>query len=144
MANFCPMCGTENREGVTQCIACGAALANAQQNVVQMKICVNCGKQMNAGLPVCPFCGATQVVPAQGYPAGMPAMAYAGKHNKISAALFAILLGTFGAHKFYLGQPGQGIFYLLFCWTGIPTVIGIIEGIMYLGQNDMDFYHKYG
>ena len=35
--------------------------------------------------------------------------------NRVAAGVLAILLGGIGAHKFYLGQSGQGILYLLFC-----------------------------
>jgi TM2 domain-containing membrane protein YozV len=63
--------------------------------------------------------------------------------NKVTAALLAILLGGIGAHKFYLGQSGVGIAYLLFCWTGIPLIIGIIEGLMLLAMDDQAFADKY-
>lgn len=33
----------------------------------------------------------------------------------------------------------MGILYLLFCWTGIPAVIGLIEGILYLTESDEKF-----
>ena len=46
-------------------------------------------------------------------------------------------------HKFYLGRVGAGIAYLLFCWTGIPAIIGLIEGIIYLCSSEEDFYYKY-
>lgn len=52
--------------------------------------------------------------------------------SRIAAALFALLLGGIGVHKFYLGQIGMGIVYLLFCWTFIPALIAFIEGIIYL------------
>lgn len=55
------------------------------------------------------------------------------------AALYAIFLGSFGAHKFYLKQPVQGTLYLLFCWTGIPTIIGLVEGCVYLLLSDENF-----
>lgn len=64
--------------------------------------------------------------------------------NKLAAALLAIFLGDFGAHKFYLGKPGTGLIYLLFFWTGIPAVIGIIEGILYLLSSEEDFQRKHG
>ncbi|MFX8824810.1 TM2 domain-containing protein, partial [Acinetobacter baumannii] len=57
---------------------------------------------------------------------------------------FALLLGGFGAHKFYLGRVGQGILYLIFCWTFIPAIIAFIEGILYLCSSDEDFAKKYG
>ncbi|WP_233208550.1 MULTISPECIES: TM2 domain-containing protein [Planococcaceae] len=66
-----------------------------------------------------------------------------GMKNKLAAALLAIFLGDFGAHKFYLGKPGTGLIYLLFFWTGIPAVIGVIEGIIYLLSSEEDFQRKY-
>ena len=47
--------------------------------------------------------------------------------NEAVGVLFALLLGGFGIHKFYMGENGLGILYLLFSWTGIPWVIGFIE-----------------
>lgn len=55
-----------------------------------------------------------------------------------------ISLGSFGFHKFYLGQIGMGVLYLLLCWTFIPSVLGIIEGILLLIMSDEDFNRKYG
>lgn len=66
------------------------------------------------------------------------------RKSKLASALLAIFLGDFGAHKFYLGRPGMGILYLLFFWTGIPAVIGIIEGILYLLQSEETFQEKHG
>lgn len=63
--------------------------------------------------------------------------------SKVTAGVLAILLGGFGIHKFYLGKTGMGILYLVFCWTGIPEVIGLIEGILYLTATDEDFQTKY-
>lgn len=63
--------------------------------------------------------------------------------NKLIAGLLAIFLGGFGIHKFYLGQTGQGIFMLLFAWTGIPEIIGIIQGVLMLVMTQKDFDRKY-
>ncbi|MBS2770659.1 TM2 domain-containing protein [Anoxybacillus rupiensis] len=63
--------------------------------------------------------------------------------NKVVVGLLAILLGGLGIHKFYLGKLGQGILYLLFSWTGIPSIIGFIEGIVYLVKSDEEFNRKY-
>lgn len=53
-------------------------------------------------------------------------------------------MGGIGVHKFYLGKVGLGILYLLFCWTGVPAVIGLVEGIIYLVQSDQEFAQKQG
>ncbi|GAB4156523.1 MAG: TM2 domain-containing protein [Candidatus Promineifilaceae bacterium] len=64
--------------------------------------------------------------------------------NRVTAGLLAILLGGLGIHKFYLGQSGQGVLYLLFCWTFVPALIGFIEGIIYLSMSEAEFQNKYG
>lgn len=63
--------------------------------------------------------------------------------SKIAAGILGILLGGIGVHKFYTGRIGLGIVYVLFCWTGIPAVIGLIEGIIYLTMDDIAFREKY-
>ena len=63
--------------------------------------------------------------------------------NRVTAGVLGILLGSFGAHKLYLGKTGIGILYLLFCWTYIPCIVGFIEGISYLCQSDENFWSKY-
>ncbi len=64
--------------------------------------------------------------------------------NKLAAALFAIFLGGFGIHKFYLGRIGWGLVYLCLCWTFSPSLLGFIEGIIYLTMSDESFVRKYG
>lgn len=49
---------------------------------------------------------------------------------EIAAGIIALFLGGLGAHKFYTNQYKQGVIYLLFFWTGIPELLGIIEGIL--------------
>lgn len=63
--------------------------------------------------------------------------------SKATAGILAILLGSLGVHKFYLGKIGLGIVYILFCWTGIPGIIGLIEGILYLTKTEEEFQAKY-
>ncbi|WP_293662718.1 TM2 domain-containing protein [uncultured Phascolarctobacterium sp.] len=54
--------------------------------------------------------------------------------NKTSYILFAILLGGFGIHKFYAHKILIGIVYAIFCWTFIPPIIGLVEGILAASQ----------
>jgi multidrug resistance efflux pump len=63
--------------------------------------------------------------------------------SKTTAAILAILLGTFGAHHFYLGHTIWGIIYLVFCWTFIPTVLGVVEGILYLVRSNDSWLESY-
>src|ERR1700739_680751 len=51
----------------------------------------------------------------------------AWQKDEVVGVLLALFLGTFGAHHFYLRKNGLGILYIIFCWTGIPTIISIVE-----------------
>ena len=62
--------------------------------------------------------------------------------NRYTAAALAFFLGGLGAHKFYLGK-WTGIFYLIFCWTYVPSIIAFIECILYLVNGEEDFNEKY-
>jgi len=66
-----------------------------------------------------------------------------GTKSKGIAVVLAWLLGGLGAHKFYLGQAGWGVVYLLFCWTFIPSFIAFIEGLIYLFMSEANFARKY-
>lgn len=52
--------------------------------------------------------------------------------NKYVYSALAFFLGGFGAHKFYVKKNKKAFLYLLFCWTGIPGVIGMVEGVLTL------------
>lgn len=47
--------------------------------------------------------------------------------NKWIYIFLAFMFGFFGAQYFYSGQKQKGMTSLLFCWTGIPMVIGIFQ-----------------
>ena len=69
--------------------------------------------------------------------------------NKIAAGVCGILLGYLGVHKFILGYTGAGLIMLLLsllsCGLLAPvmSIIGIIEGIIYLTKTDPDFVRLY-
>jgi TM2 domain-containing membrane protein YozV len=63
--------------------------------------------------------------------------------NKIVAALLAFFVGGFGIHKFYLGENGAGLLYLLFCWTLIPGVVAFFEFLGLILMSDQAFNAKY-
>ena len=64
--------------------------------------------------------------------------------SKLLAGILGIFLGTFGVHKFYLGQPMRAILFILFSWTYIPTLIGVVQGISYLLMSEQKFAQKFG
>jgi TM2 domain-containing membrane protein YozV len=47
--------------------------------------------------------------------------------DEVLGILLALFLGTFGLHHFYLRRNGLGILYLVFFWTGIPSLLGFFE-----------------
>lgn len=66
-----------------------------------------------------------------------------GGKSKVTAGILALFLGGFGVHKFYLGKTGMGVLYLVFCWTYIPSVIGLVEAIIYFSKSDREFNRLY-
>jgi TM2 domain-containing membrane protein YozV len=64
------------------------------------------------------------------------------RNRKIAIAL-AFFLGTFGVHRFYLGQVARGVFYAIFFSTFIPTILGIIDALVFMGMSDDEFDRKY-
>ncbi len=63
--------------------------------------------------------------------------------RKLIQSALAIFFGSLGAHKFYQGKTFQGILYILFFWTTLPTWISFVEGIRYLFMPVEDFYFQY-
>ncbi|WP_055075521.1 NINE protein [Pseudanabaena sp. 'Roaring Creek'] len=63
--------------------------------------------------------------------------------TKTTALLLCFFLGALGGHKFYLGQTGWGIAYLLLCWTVIPSIAAFVEFIMFLIMTEDEFNRKY-
>ena len=59
--------------------------------------------------------------------------------NKFIAAAIAILLWGLGFHRFYLGKPLSGFLYLFFCWTLLPMIAWIVEGVFLLLKSKEDF-----
>lgn len=67
------------------------------------------------------------------------------ENKKILAGVLAIVLGGFGVHKFILGYTQEGIIQLILgvVTCGIGSIIGLVEGIIYLTKTDEDFYQTY-
>ncbi len=142
--NKCPQCGAPIDPGATECRFCGEKLA-VQQAAQQFQQPQNMYSQpqpqnMYNQVQPQPQVIIQQTQPQQVYLTGInPSWPI---KDKTVAGLLGIFLGGLGVHKFYLGKTGMGILYLIFCWTWIPSIVGFIEGIMYLCSNDENFQLK--
>ncbi len=140
-------------------------------------VCKNCSTNFDDNAPYCLYCGAPNDMAhgsqqsqneyynpnaQQGgqYYYGQPNTQQGMNYNpqqmnteptkeKLVAGLLAILIGTLGIHKFYLGYTKSGIIMLLVSLLtfgiGAPVmaVISLIEGILYLTKSDAEFYQTY-
>ena len=66
-----------------------------------------------------------------------------GMKTRTNALLLAFFLGGMGAHKFYLNKNGQGLAYLLFCWTFIPSLIAIGDIFWLAFLSDAEFHRRF-
>lgn len=68
----------------------------------------------------------------------------AGAEKKVVAGILGILLGGLGIHKFYLGYTKEGVIQILLMFLcGLGSLIGLVEGIMYLTKSDEEFVATY-
>ncbi len=68
----------------------------------------------------------------------------APESKRTVAGILGILLGGLGLHKFMVGNTKAGVMHLLsniLCFAG--SIIGLIEGIMYLMKTDDEFVQTY-
>lgn len=131
--NVCPQCGAPIDLGATECMFCGEKLAvqQATQQVQPQTVYVQQPQPQ------------VVIQQAVAQPVYMTAINPAWPvKSKVAAGILGIFLGGIGVHKFYMGKIGMGILYLLFCWTGIPAIVGFVEGIIYLCSNDENFQLK--
>ncbi len=128
----CGNCGTENTGLENYCRNCGTTLNDPFQN------------QQNQQMQQQPNQGSGQIP---------------GADKKILAGILGIVLGGLGIHKFVLGYQQEGIILIsiylvgiviavITCGLGtpivlIPSIIGIIEGIIYLTKSDEEFVQTY-
>ncbi|HKO97202.1 MAG TPA: TM2 domain-containing protein [Pyrinomonadaceae bacterium] len=119
MSRYCTKCGAVNDETAQYCTTCQAPLS--QVSGYQPMQSVNQGAQ------------------------GMTDYKAMGADKKIIAGICGILLGGFGVHKFILGYTTEGIIQIVitFVTCGIGSIVGLVEGIIYLTKSDEEFVRTY-
>ena len=97
-----------------------------------MVFCRGCGKEIHETAVSCPHCGCQQTAVMAG-----------NLKSQSVAALLAAFVGGLGIHRFYLSRPISGIFYILFCWTGIPGLVALVETFVYAFMSPENWARKY-
>lgn len=122
MSRYCTKCGAVNDDTALYCSNCQTPLS-----------------QVNSGYQ-----------PMQSVnPGALTDWQAMGADKKMVAGILAILLGSLGVHKFILGYTTEGVIMLLISVLScgilavVPSVIGIVEGIMYLTKSDEEFVRTY-
>ena len=69
----------------------------------------------------------------------------AGADKKILAGILGILVGGLGVHRFVLNDPTGGLIRIgiTIVTCGAGSIIGLIEGIIYLTKSDEEFVQTY-
>ena len=131
---FCRNCGKEVHPQAIACPGCGVP------PLLEKKFCQNCGTAIQPNQAICTKCGVALA-------------ARTPTKSKVAAGLLGIFLGWLGIHKFYLGYSKEGVIMLLVsilggvvtcgAAAGVMSVIGLVEGIIYLTTSDEEFERRY-
>ena len=126
---FCRNCGESVSEKAIACPKCGVP------PMAEKNFCHNCGKPTQPSQVLCTQCGVGLTVRGSA----------AGAKSKVVAGLLGIFLGGLGIHKFYLGYTKEGVIQLIVSVVtcGVGSLIGLIEGIIYLTKSDEEFVATY-
>ena len=119
------------------------------------KYCFECAEIIERSSGACLRCGSRQpdlvedarAFPVPGRIVAAPVVAQppppTGSKSKFVATMLALFLGGIGVHRFYLGRPVSGLFYLLFCWTFVPGIIALVEFLRLALMKQSDFDASY-
>jgi len=74
-----------------------------------------------------------------------PASPADASSKKIACGITGIIVGGFGVHRFLLGDNTGGLIRLAITVVtcGLGSIIGLVEGIIYLTKSDEEFYQTY-
>lgn len=112
MEMYCKQCGETINPNQAVCIKCGTKVGEGNM------YCSNCGKSVEASASVCLNCGFA-----------IKSNDDLNGQNKMVLAVVALLVGGFGIHNFMMGESKKGIVKILLCWTGISSIVALIDAI---------------
>lgn len=121
-----------------------------------MRYCTKCGGQNDDLAQFCANCQSALGPNTGGYQpmaavnqGSMTDWKAQGADKKMAAGICGILLGALGVHKFILGYTTEGVIMLAISLVScgilavVPSIIGIVEGIIYLTKSDEEFVRTY-
>ncbi len=63
--------------------------------------------------------------------------------HKLTSMVLSIFFGGLGFQKFYLGEENKGMYSILFCWTFIPSFVGLVDFVKLAVMNEAKFNDLY-
>lgn len=109
------------------------------------KFCSGCGELLHQDAVVCPKCGVGQrSVRGTAYQVGKQTP------NRVLAIVLCLILGTFGVHRFYVGQTGVGLVMLLctvlsgFLLWPLMLLVNLVEIVVWALTSDADWEMQFG
>jgi len=125
---FCTNCGNEVQESAIACPKCGLSPRT------EKKYCYNCGIEVNEKQVMCVKCGVSLKNVKYSDP-------NTSEKSRLITFLLCFFLGTFGAHRFYVGKITSGIMQILFGWATL-FIWPLVDLIMILAGNFKDIENK--
>lgn len=113
---YCKHCGESINPNQAICVKCGVKIGEGNS------FCANCGKTINATADVCLECGFAVKKSSD------------TSDNKMMLGLIALLIGGLGIHNFMMGETKKGVVKILLCWTGISSIIALVDAIKIFGE----------
>ncbi len=109
---FCRSCGNEIAETASLCMKCGVPAGKGSS------YCPFCGQSTPEHAVMCVSCGRMLVAPEP--------QPIENQKSALAAGLFALFLGNFGVHDFYLGCKARGIIKILLSFVWLAVLMAMI------------------
>ena len=128
----CPFCGETINSIAKKCKHCGEIVDETMRELENLK------RQSNANGPIIVNNNNNN----NNNNNSNDSIVYGAQKSKVVALLLCFFLGGLGAHRFYVGKVGSGIFQLLLCCAGIGFIWVLIDFITILCGNFSDSFNR--
>ena len=130
-------------EGINNTSRTAGNVSDAESNAVKEPVSTGIGRKKRPRRGAVIKAGKQEIVPDREKITTPDNLRSSVLVQKVIMSGLAIVLGFLGAHKFYQGKTKWGIAYIVFCWTMIPTLVSLVEGVRYFFMPVDDFYEQY-